>query len=195
MNSIASNSPIVREMVFRIICAGEIESIRDKHRIDSEIIPTLSKKTQNMSHGLSESSFKITTPLKIENPIQEGFTSQKSKLFPPQTQHVILEGYGRLTGLIRDGSISSIEYLGESLPIKIIRLGKMQNTNIILSNEEVKSLLDYISSRTRIPITNKVFRVALDNILFNAIVSEEIGTRFLIKKNFQISQDYHEAFK
>ncbi len=181
MNSIASNSPIVREIVFRIISSGEIENHKAKHRIDNEIVPTVSTKVHALSRGFQESMLKAPVALKTEH-------------VHPQ-QGVILEGYGRLSGLIKDPSISTIEYLGEALPIRIMRAGRIQNTNIILSKEETDSILKYVSNRTRIPLENNVFKVAIDNILFNAVISPVVGTRFLIKKNFQISQDYNEAFK
>lgn len=186
MNSIASNSPIVREIVFNIISSGEIENNKAKHRIDNDIVPTISTKIHAMSRGFQESILKVHTPLKIE---------QHSPILHKPRPAVILEGYGRLSGLISDPSISTIEFMGESLPIRISRMGRVQNTNITLSKEEIDAILKYISSRTRIPLENKVFKVAIDNLLFNAIISKEIGTRFLIKKNFQISPDYHEAFK
>ncbi|MEI7718231.1 MAG: hypothetical protein WCI72_00050 [archaeon] len=195
MNSIASNSPIVREMIFKIICAGEIENSLDKHRINNEMVPTVSQKTHVLSRGFQESTLKIAPTLKTEKPIQQVPFKKPIAPLQVQTNHAPLEGYGRLTSLIRDGSISTIEYLGEGQPIKVTRLGKVQSTNIILSKEEVTSLLNYVSERTKIPVANKVFKVALDNILFNAVSLEELGTRFLIKKNFQISQDYSEAFK
>lgn len=186
MNSIASNSPIVREIVFRIISSGEIETHKAKHRIDNDIVPALSTKTHTFSSGFQESILRVPIHQKIE-PVHPAV--------PKQQTVVILEGYGRLAGLIRDHSVSAIEYMGEGLPIRITRMGRIQNTNIILSKEEIDSILKYVSSRTRIPLENKVFKVAIDNILLNAVISQEVGIRFLIKKNFQISPDYKEAFK
>jgi len=186
MNSIASNSPIVREIVFSIISSGEIENPRAKHRIDNDIVPAVSTKTHTHSSGFQESILRVPIHQKIEPPHSEA---------PKQQSVVILEGYGRLAGLIKDHSVSTIEYVGENLPIKIMRMGRIQNTNIILSKEEIDSILNYVSSRTRIPLENNVFKVAIDNLLFNAVISPVVGNRFLIKKNFQISPDYKEAFK
>lgn len=185
MNSIASNSPIVREIVFRIISSGEIENDREKYRIDNDIVPTMSPKVYAIARGFQESVLRVPI-VKQEKP---------QIISHSNAPQVIPAGYGRISILINDPSISSIEYAGENLPIKINRMGRIQNTNIILSDEEIKSILIYISSRTKIPIDNQVFKVAIDNLLFNAIISKEVGTRFLIKKNFQISPDYSEAFK
>jgi hypothetical protein len=185
MNSIASNSPIVREIVFNIISYGEIENSKAKHRIDNEIVPTVSTKVHSLSRGFQESMLKTPLPLKTET-VHPDLSKQ---------QTVILEGYGRLSGLIKDPSVSTIEYVGENLPIRIMRVGHIQNTNIILSKEETDSILKYVSNRTRIPLENNVFKVAIDNLLFNAVISPVVGNRFLIKKNFQISPDYKEAFK
>jgi hypothetical protein len=194
MNSIASNSPIVREIVFRIIASGEIINTREKHRIDNDVVPSMSSKVHALSRGFQESVLKVPM-VNREKPLQTHVGPNPPVHLAPNAPSVILEGYGRLLNLIRDPSISSIEYLGENLPIKITRMGKIQNTNIVLSEEELQSIIKYISSKTRIPVDNQVFKVALDNVLFNAIISPEVGTRFLIKKNFQISPDYSEAFK
>lgn len=193
MNSIASKSPIVSWMVLQVISSGEIENVGAKHRIDNDIVPAVSQKTHMMSNGFQESVLRIIQPVRVQPQIQPKFSKQP--VIPSQNVHVVLDGYGRLSNLIKDNSISTIEYSGENLPLKITRLGKVQFTSIILSSEEVISILNYISSRTRIPIENQVFKVAIDNLLFNAVISKEIGTRFLIKKNFQISPDYSEAFK
>ncbi len=194
MNSIASNSPIVREIVFRIISSGEIETSREKHRIDNDIVPTMPSKVHVISRGFQESALKVLS-VKQEKPPQIQAVHHSNMPLAPNAPQVIPAGYGRLNNLINDPSISSIEYVGENLPIKINRMGKTQATNIILSNEEVNSILSYVSGKTRIPVENQVFKVALDNLLFNAVISQEVGNRFLIKKNFQISPDYSEAFK
>jgi hypothetical protein len=181
MNSIASKSPIVRWMVLNVISSGEIEVPKARHRIDNEMVPSLSHRTHHLSRGFQESKFQINPHnSSIEHPVQ---------------QQAVLGGYGRLTPLINDPAVNSIESPGENLPIKIIRLGRPIITTIVLSQIEIDSILKYVSERTRIPLENQVFKVAIDNILFNALVSKELGTRFMIKKNFQISKNYEEAFR
>lgn len=192
MNSLMSKSPIVQELVIRIIRARTFENYGEMHRIDGEIIPPTSK-IQAKSLGLKES---VLGSMKTSFLAQKG-TSQNyplSKSIPPQFGE-ILPGYGRLTPLIEDPSVSSIEFTDIRTPIKIITLNRVINTNIFLSLEEASSILKYISQRTRIPATNHVFKVAIDGLLFNAISSEELGTKFLIRKNFQISPNYSEAFR
>jgi len=190
MNNIASNSPIVREMVFRIISNFQLESKGHRHRIDSEIIPPIPSKIHSRISGFQESIIPIKSNQMVVLP-----SNPKVQVFNVPRIDTNNMGYGKISPLILDNSIISIEYRGENIPIKINRMGKFLDTNIVLSREEFDNILKHVSEKTRIPITNSVFRVAIDNILFNAVISDEIGRRFLIKKNFQISPDYSEAFK
>lgn len=197
MNSVASNSPIVREMILSIISMGELNNVRERHRINNDIVPHVSRKTQLIESGFQESIIKPITNShlahikKTPEKISVTKTHQSSDITEP-TQ--ILGGFGRLINLINDPLVSTIEYTGERLPIRINLNGRLQNTRIFLSGEEVKSILDYVSKKTKIPFENQIFKVMIDNVLFNAIVSSKMGVRFLIRKNFQISHDYREAF-
>ena len=90
--------------------------------------------------------------------------------------------YGKITPLLNDPSVSSIECQGQRRPVMIIRAGQRQVTRIVLSAEEIKEILQKVSDTIHIPLLEGVFRAVADNFSINAVISEIIGSRFIIKK-------------
>src|SRR3989338_3648937 len=85
--------------------------------------------------------------------------------------------------LLSDKTIKNIECAGENKPLLINRSGTVQTTNIMLSNNEISNIAEHFSKKTNTPLPEKgVFRAAVNNILFSAIISNLSGTRFIIQK-------------
>jgi len=199
MNSIAYKSPIVREMVLRIISKYDFEYKKEMHRIDSDMVPQISEKIHKEMRNFQESTLEIqknkTEEKTFQHTVPYNVPHKPNLQKPNQEAQVIQSGYGRLTPLINDPTISHIT-VDSNNQVRIIKRGREQLINIILSQEEMNSILQYLSERSRIPLTTEegVFRVTVDNMLFNAIISRELGTKLMIKKNFQPSPDLKEAF-
>ena len=66
--------------------------------------------------------------------------------------------------------------------IRIKRNGEFEQTTIFLSEQEVKDLIKKFSEMTKIPISDNIFRATLSNLSITAIISDKIGSRFLITK-------------
>jgi hypothetical protein len=64
----------------------------------------------------------------------------------------------------------------------VTKNGQKQQTNITMTKEEIQMLLNNLSNKTKIPLLTGVFRVGWDNFIINAIISENLPPRFLIKK-------------
>jgi len=92
------------------------------------------------------------------------------------------QDYGKITPLLNDPSVSTIECMGAGKPLMIIRAGQKQGTRISLSASEIKDVLQKVSDVVHIPLLEGVFRAAVDNFSINAVISEMIGSRFVIKK-------------
>ena len=92
------------------------------------------------------------------------------------------QDYGKITQLLNDPSVQQIECTGAQKQILVLRLGQKQITKIALSSGEISELIENISNKAHIPLLNGVFRAAVDHLLISAVVSEMIGTRFVIKK-------------
>jgi Flp pilus assembly CpaF family ATPase len=188
-------------MVLRIISKWDFDYKRERHRIDSDMVPNISEKIH------TERSFRESVLQPQKSEVEEKIT-QHAVPFRVQTKQniqkidqenqpqTIQPGYGRLTPMINDLSISHIT-VGQNNQVKIIKRGREQSINIILTQDEMNSILQYLSEKSRIPLTTTegVFRVTVDNMLFNAIISKELGTTLMIKKNFQPSPDLREAFQ
>ena len=103
--------------------------------------------------------------------------------FAPQGEVAGLsQDYGKITPLLNDPSISTIECQGAGKPVMVIRAGQKQVTKISLSVNEIKEILERVSDAVHIPLLEGVFRAAVDNFSINAVISEMIGSRFVIKK-------------
>ncbi len=90
--------------------------------------------------------------------------------------------YGKLNMVVRDPFIQFIECPGPDQRLIVTRNGQKQQTNVVLTSEEIKMLLQNVSAKTKIPLLNGVFRVSWDNMVINAVISDNLDSRFLIKK-------------
>jgi len=90
--------------------------------------------------------------------------------------------YGKIVPLLNDPSVSSIECLGADKPIMVIRIGELQRTRISLNELEIRKLLEGVADLAHVPLLEGVFRVVVNGLNVNAVVSGMIGSRFVIKK-------------
>jgi hypothetical protein len=88
----------------------------------------------------------------------------------------------RLRPLISDPSVQSINCPGPEKNLVLMRFGMPQATNIVLTADEIKSFLKEISEKTKIPLLPGIFKVIYQNLIITAIVSEFVGTKFVIEK-------------
>jgi type IV secretory pathway ATPase VirB11/archaellum biosynthesis ATPase len=67
---------------------------------------------------------------------------------------------------------------------KIIVSGAMgrKPTSITLSKEQIDEIIERFSQATRIPVSEGIYKVVHGNLILSAIVSEIIGSKFIIKK-------------
>ena len=88
----------------------------------------------------------------------------------------------KLTPLIKDSFVKIIECNGADE--NIIVKGKMgeKKTPIVLNNKEIDEIIDIFSKETKIPVQEGIYKVVLGNLVFLAIVSEVIGSKFIIRK-------------
>ena len=91
--------------------------------------------------------------------------------------------YGKITNFLRERTISSIECPGPGKPIIIIKMGQRQITNVTLSPEEIRKILDEAAAEAHIPLLEGVFRAAVEGFTISAVISEIIGSKFIIKKS------------
>ncbi len=138
-----------------------------------------------------------TQPKKMTKPLPNSFQQvyELPELAPPKIDptpslsNVQLNGLykGKMAGLINDPSVMSIECVGQNVPLNIFRGGQKQRTRIILTKIDIDNLLNEISKQSKIPLGEGVFRVIVNNLMINAVISDLVGTRFVIKKLFSMN--------
>lgn len=90
---------------------------------------------------------------------------------------------GKLNSLIKDPLTRSIECNGADKNILTKgATGQAKTTNIILNDKEVTEIIEKFSTTAKIPVEEGVFKVVVGKLILSAIVSEVIGSKFIIKK-------------
>ena len=134
----------------------------------------------------------ISPPPNITKEIQTlpPMPSPKPIVLPPltpinkfdQPKKVGSINFGKVTSFLLDPTVISVECPGPGKNLLINKIGLKQSSSITLSEEEIKSIMEEISQKTRIPINRGLFRAAIQDLLVTAVVSEYVGTRFIIQK-------------
>lgn len=109
-------------------------------------------------------------------------TGSNTKPAPAISEKIIVFSMGKINPLISDRDIQMIECPGAGKQILIYKSGVIQNTNIVLDKGEINLLMKEFSKKTKIPLISGVFKAALDNFIITAVISDFIGTRFILQK-------------
>ena len=88
----------------------------------------------------------------------------------------------KINSLVRDPLVKIIECNGPDE--KIVVMGQMgrKNTTIILNKEEIEDVIKKFSEATKIPISEGIYKVVIGKLILSAMVSEVIGSKFIITK-------------
>ncbi len=88
----------------------------------------------------------------------------------------------KINALLNDRFVSSVECQGPGKPLLVKRAGRIQSTGIILREDEIEQIINYFSEKARIPVVDGMLKAAVENLLISAVVSEVVGSRFIITK-------------
>ncbi len=88
----------------------------------------------------------------------------------------------KLNPLIKDPAVKAIECNGPDENIIVRGTMGTKRTNIILSEEEINQIMKKFSETAKIPIHEGIFRVVAGMLILSAIISDVIGSKFIIKK-------------
>lgn len=90
----------------------------------------------------------------------------------------------KLNPLVGDPGVQVIECEGPDKPIIVSgRMGR-QPSQISLSNEEIQDIINRFSEASRIPVDMGVFKVVFGRLIFSAVISDVVPSRFMIKKMY-----------
>jgi len=103
---------------------------------------------------------------------------QYLKPTPTKGMEIDLE---KLNPLIKDPAVRTIEASPDE---KVIVTGTMgtKSTGITLSKEDIDRIIQKFSKAAKIPVNEGVFRVVVGKLILSAIISDVIGSKFIIKK-------------
>ena len=110
--------------------------------------------------------------------------SQMPQIIKPKEQQIaiLFAPFRKISPLLQDPGIISIECPGPEKNIVINKYGIIQTLPLTLTQEEINKIINDISERTRIPLIQGVFKAALESLIVTAVISEFVGTRFIIEK-------------
>lgn len=89
---------------------------------------------------------------------------------------------GNLNPLIADETIATIQCDGANLPLKITKERRVEEISIVLSEEEIKSIIKSFSEASGQAITEPVFKVSVAGFTFSAVISAFSGSKFVIAR-------------
>lgn len=91
---------------------------------------------------------------------------------------------GKLNSVIQDPGVSSIECQGENIPLTTKGSAGKRKTNVSLTKEEISQIFETFSIEARIPLHEGVFKAAVGQLVISAIISDIVGSQFIIRKIF-----------
>jgi len=89
---------------------------------------------------------------------------------------------GKLNPYINDPNVQSIESEGPDEKVYVNGIMGRKPTKVTLSKGEIDSVIDTFSKSAKIPKTEGLFKVVTNNLMLSAMISDSIGSRFVIKK-------------
>jgi hypothetical protein len=101
------------------------------------------------------------------------------KMQPQQAR----QDFGKLFPLIQDKLVTYIESQGQDKNIIIRRAGQTFKTPLILTKDEIISIIKEFSEKTRIPLVEGMLDARYEDLEITAIVSEVLEPSFIIKKD------------
>lgn len=97
----------------------------------------------------------------------------------PTSQQIDL---GKLNPFVKDTSIKIIECYGDNEPIIVKGNMGSKTTTIVLTKTEINDIIDKFSKAAKIPTQEGLFKVVVGKLVFSAIISEVISSKFTIQK-------------
>ncbi len=89
---------------------------------------------------------------------------------------------GRLNAFVRDPLVKVIECNGSDENIIVHGSMGTKPTNIILKKEEIDEIIKKFAEAAKIPQDEGIFKAVFGKLILSAIISETVGSKFIIRK-------------
>lgn len=157
--------------------------------LESEVVEEKEERREKIKEiikGTVKPAFKpLPQPFKVQRPLRK-LIIPKTRL-PMRLQYIrptpteIKLDLGKLNPLIQDPAVQTIECHGPNKTV-IVRTPAERKTKIVLTKDEIDRIIETFSEAAKIPVGEGIFRVAVGKLILSAIISEVIGSKFIIKK-------------
>jgi hypothetical protein len=125
----------------------------------------------------------------IQIPIQETkrHTIRKplediKKIKPEAEQRPTGFSLGKIEKILRDKTIQSIECPGPGKKVLVKKLSKINSTSLTLGQPEITNIIQKFASQAKIPIMGGILKAAVGDMVISAVISEYVGSRFIINR-------------
>ncbi len=89
---------------------------------------------------------------------------------------------GKLNIFVKDPSVKVIECAGPNENLIVHGVMGRKPTNTILKKEEIDEVIKKFAETAKIPIDEGVFKAVIGKLILSAIISETVGSKFIIRK-------------
>ena len=140
----------------------------------------------NLKKPVSSKPTTIKTPMQRSKKIQSSRHQMISRT--PPSMNANFQGTDnnyplrKINPLIQDAAVQMIECPGAGKNILVKTRNKINSTRTTLNEAEIKNIINYFSRYAKIPVMGGILKAAVENIIISAIVSEYVGSRFIINK-------------
>lgn len=116
----------------------------------------------------------------VQVQVQNSFAIPSQVHTVPQPTKSLAQTPTQLKTILEDSSINAIECQGPNKPLVLRRQGATVLSSITLSETEIQKQINQWAGNTNSPITNGVLRADNENLTITAVVSDLIGSRFMV---------------
>lgn len=122
-----------------------------------------------------------------QKPIQQPFPQKPLPvaISPEKSERPTNLNLGKIESLLKDQGVQSIECPGPGKNVIVKKMNRPQITNINLNSTEVSEIINQFSTNARIPIVGGILKAAVGDLVISAIISEFVGSRFIINRIIQ----------
>jgi hypothetical protein len=161
---------------------GELKKVS---KINIEPVSFPKESNLNFANGFSKPKTFSSNPVPIQKKqsiiIPEPKLPANMKYLKPVPSVIPEIDLFKLNPLIKDISVKAIEASPDEKVIVRNENGE-KTTQIVLTEEEIDKIIDQFSKISKIPVTEGIYRVIVDDLTLSAINSNLVGSRFIIKK-------------
>ena len=169
-----------RRFIRRPAIVSRVRETRDTRRSEKDDMSVLLEPIKVRSRAPRIE--KVVVPPKPVAP-KPPVRNENVEIEAPKSEEVELKrDYGKIMLLLNDVSVSTIDCPGPDKQIFVVRAGQREITKISLSAVDIRELLEKLADGAHVPLMEGVFRVSVDGLSVSAVVSEMLGSKFVVKK-------------